>query len=197
MAKKENYYGINKEAVERLVEADETNSPEVSEEEIAKYRGKKKFNIPNVLKVLLIKWWFNGAICFFFYLGLGTVLTDALDQWFVLGAALGILTDLLTNHLLRFIEKTEHENDKYMMVTTRKFVSLFLNIPYAFLLLYCVIYFYNVINTVYVNAKGVTEAVALPVGPVLFGLFYLGFDLLFILIKNTFKKIIADATAKK
>lgn len=197
MAKKENYYGINKEAVERLVEADETNSPEVSEEEIAKYRGKKKFNIPNVLKVLLIKWWFNGAICFFFYLGLGTVLTDALDQWFVLGAALGILTDLLTNHLLRFIEKTEHENDKYMMVTTRKFVSLFLNIPYAFLLLYCVIYFYNVINTVYVKAKGVTEAVALPVGPVLFGLFYLGFDLLFILIKNTFKKIIADATAKK
>ncbi|MBO7354331.1 MAG: hypothetical protein J6U61_08780, partial [Lachnospiraceae bacterium] len=135
----------------------------------------------------------SGAICFFFYFGLGTYLKDTLDQMFVLGAAMGILTDLLTNHMLTFIEKTERQNDRYKMVTVRKFWSLFLNIPYAFVILACVVYLYNLINVLVINVKGIEDTVALPVEPVLFGLFWLGFDLLFIGMKRLLTSIFRDA----
>lgn len=190
-----NLYKLNTEAVDRLVNADETNSPEVSDAEIAKYSGRKKFAIPNLVKVIFIKWWFNGAICFFFYFGLGTYIKTNIDLLFILAMALGILTDLLTNHMLRFVEKTEGANDRYIMVTTRKFTSLFLNIPYAFLLLYCVVYLYNVINVVICNIKGIENTVALPVEPVLFGIFYMLFDWLFIAVKHLMRKILNDAKA--
>jgi len=193
--KEKNYYDLKTDAVDRLVNANEQNSPEVSDKEIEKVSGKKRFKIPNLVKVLFIKWWFSGAICFFFYFGLGTYLKDTLDQLFVLGAAMGILTDLLTNHMLTFIEKTERANDRYKMVTVRKFWSLFLNIPYAFLILVCVVYLYNVINVVIINIRGVEESVALPVEPVLFGLFWLLLDMLFIGMKNLLIKIFHDAAA--
>lgn len=191
--KEKNYYDLKTDAVDRLVNANEQNSPEVSDKEIEKISGRKRFSIPNIIKVLLIKWWFSGAICFFFYFGLGTYLKDTLDQMFVLGAAMGILTDLLTNHMLTFIEKTERQNDRYKMVTVRKFWSLFLNIPYAFVILACVVYLYNLINVLVINIKGIEDTVALPVEPVLFGLFWLGFDLLFICMKRLLTSIFRDA----
>ena len=191
--KEKNYYDLKTDAVDRLVNANEQNSPEVSDKEIEKISGRKRFSIPNIIKVLLIKWWFSGAICFFFYFGLGTYLKDTLDQMFVLGAAMGILTDLLTNHMLTFIEKTERQNDRYKMVTVRKFWSLFLNIPYAFVILACVVYLYNLINVLAINIKGIEDTVALPVEPVLFGLFWLGFDLLFIGMKRLLTSIFRDA----
>lgn len=193
--KEKNYYDLKTDAVDRLVNANEQNSPEVSDKEIEKISGRKRWSIPNIVKVLLIKWWFSGAICFFFYFGLGTVLTNTTDQLFVLGMAMGVLTDLLTNHMLTFIEKTERANDRYKMVTVRKFWSLFLNIPYAFVLLACVVYLYNIINVLVINIKGIEDTVALPVEPVLFGLFWLGFDLLFIGMKHLLIRIFRDAAA--
>ena len=194
--KEKNYYDLKTDAVDRLVNANEQNSPEVSDKEIEKISGRKRWSIPNIVKVLLIKWWFSGAICFFFYFGLGTYLKTTVDQLFVLGAAMGVLTDLLTNHMLTFIEKTERANDRYKMVTVRKFWSMFLNIPYAFVILACVVYLYNVINVIVVRSKGLEDAVALPVEPVLFGLFWMGFDMLFIGMKRLLIKIFRDAEQK-
>ena len=195
ITKEKNYYDMKTDAVDRLVNANEENSPEVSQKEIEKISGRKRFKIPNVVKALFIKWWFNGAICFFFYFGLGNVISDSLDQIFVLGAAMGILTDLLTNHMLRFIERQERENDKYMMVTVRKFWSLFINIPYAYIVLGCVVYLYNVINVMMINIRGIEDTVALPVEPILFGLFFMMIDLIFIGMKRLFSKILHDAKA--
>ena len=193
--KEKNYYDLKTDAVDRLVNANEQNSPEVSQKEIEKISGRRRLKIPNVVKALFIKWWFNGAICFFFYFGLGTYLSVSIDQLFVLGAAMGILTDLLTNHMLRFIERRERENDKYMMVTLRKFWSLFLNIPYAFIVLACVVYVYNVINVVLIRVRGLEDAVALPVEPILFGIIYMIIDFVFIGMKLLFSKILRDAKA--
>lgn len=189
-----NYYGINTEAVDKLVNASEDTAPEVSDEEIEKISGKKRFNIPNGIKVVFIKWWFNGAICFFFYLGLGTVIGNTVDQLFVLGAAMGVLTDLLTNHMLRFVEKTERQNDKYQMITMRKYWSLLLNIPYAYLVLICVFYLYGIINLV---IQQINPDKILAVGPIVFGILYLAVDTLFIGMKNLMIKIIEDAKAKQ
>ena len=54
---------------------------------------------------------------------------------------------------------------------------------------------YNVINTAIVRLTG-TEGVPLGVGPILFGVFYTGFDLLFIRMKALFGQILKEAKEK-
>ena len=190
------YYKLKTDAVDRLVHAE--NAPKVSEAEIKKFTSKGKFSIPGWLKILFIKFWFAGAVCYFFFWGLGVYIQGA-DLMAVLAIGLGVVTDVLTNKALRHFEPTEREYDKWMMVTVRKFWSLFLNVVYAGLILFCVIKTYYVINVaigVSANPDSSEKASMLGVEPILFGLFYLGFDMLFITMKNTMVKIIKDAEAK-
>ena len=58
------YYKLDVKAVDDLVNADVSNSPKVSKEEIAKYSGRsaKRFRIPSWLKICFIKFWFSAAI---------------------------------------------------------------------------------------------------------------------------------------
>ena len=189
----ENYYDLKTDAVDRLVNA--KDAPEVSDEEIRKYTSKGKFHIPEWLKIVFIKFWFSGAICYFFLWGLGLYL-DRLDLMFVLTVGLGVTMDLMVNHVLHYFEPQKGAYDKWMMITTRKWWSFFANIPYAGLLLFCVIQAYTVINTLLVGDVTTAESVAIGVEPVLFGLFYMGFDMLFIAIKNTLIKVFRDAEKK-
>ena len=79
------------------------------------------------------------------------------------------------------------------MFPKKKNVNLFLNIFYAFGVLLTVIWIYNVIN-VLINAIAGTETVTyFGVEPIFFGFLYMCVDILFIKIKNTAAKIIADA----
>ena len=54
------FYDLKTEAVDKLVNASKDSVPKVSDEEIAKVSGKKKFRIPNIVKVMFIKFWFHG-----------------------------------------------------------------------------------------------------------------------------------------
>ena len=119
--------------------------------------------------------------------------TDYWDQMLVLGVALGIVTDLLTNNLFRFYAKTPGANDRWMMFPQKKFITLFLNILYAFLVLACVVMTYQAINALLVALTGARDTVPLGVGPILFGVFVTAWDQLFITMKRTLIKIFRDA----
>ena len=189
----ENYYDLKTDAVNRLVNAE--NAPEVSDAEIRKYKSRGRLNIPSWLKIVFVKFWFSGAICYFFLWGLGTYISG-LDLMFALAVGLGISMDLMVNGMLRYFEPEKSAYDKWMMVTVRKFWSIFLNVVYAGVLLYCIIWAYNVINTLLVGDAETAQRVAVPVEPILFGLMYMGFDMLFITVRNTIVKIFHDADAK-
>lgn len=189
----ENYYDLKTDAVNRLVNAE--SAPEVSDAEIRKYKSKGKLNIPTWFKIVFVKFWFSGAICYFFLWGLGTYISG-LDLMFVLAVGLGMSMDLMVNNLLHYFEPEKGAYDKWMMVPFRKFWSIFLNVVYAGGLLYCIIWAYNVINTFLVGSVETAQTVAVPVEPILFGLLYMGFDMLFITVKNTIKKVFRDANAK-
>ena len=187
------YYKLNLKAVDDLVTADVSNSPKVSEEELRKYRSGPKVKLSEIAKALLIKLWFAGATCFFFLWGLGVYLPDPLDQLAVLGLALGVVIDLLVNNIFRFYAKTEGANDRYMMFPRKSFWTLPLNIIYAFLLLFCVVTTYNAVNAALIGITGAKDTVPLGVGPILFGVFTTAWDMLFIQIKHTARKVFADA----
>ncbi len=191
------YYELKTDAVDRLVNAKE--APEVSEEEIRKYKGKGgKWTIPSWVKILFVKFWFSGAICYFFLWGLGLYLQN-LDLMVALAIGLGVVTDLMINGLLKYFEPQKYAYDKWMMVTVRKWWSMFLNVLYAGVLLFFIVQTYEIINRIItgstpVDGEGVP--VPVPVEPLLFGLLYMGYDMLFILIKNNVVKAFRDANEK-
>jgi len=187
------YYKLNLKAVDDLVTADESNSPKVSETELRKYRSGPKIRLSDTLKALLIKFWFNGATCFFLLWGLGTYLHSWLDQVVVLALALGAVNDLLTNNVYRFYARTPGANDRWMMFPQKAFYTLPLNIIYAVLLVFLVITTYNVINMAIIRFTGATDTMPLGVGPILFGLFTTAWDMLLIKIKHTAQSVLSDA----
>ncbi len=182
--KETDYYDLKKDAINALAEADESNSPEVSKEELKKYRSASGIHLPGWLTAYLIKAWFAGAVCFFFIWGLGIYMADVYDTLLVTGIGMGIVTDIITNNALRFMEPTRGENDKYIMVTMRGYISFILNMLYSCFVLFFVYTLYIVINGILGGVTGQPDKVYLGVEPILFGLFYLGFDLLFIEIKH-------------
>ncbi len=184
------YYKLHTKEVADLIDADESNSPEVSKEELDKYRSGPKLRLSEQMRAVLIKMWFPGSVCFFIFWGLSTHITARLDLLVVFGMALGMVTDILTNNTLRFFAKTEGANDWCMMFPKRRYINFFLNIIYAMLLLACVDFLYNVINMLLITF---TNGAYLGVEPILFAVFYTCFDLLFISIKRMFLRIIADA----
>jgi len=189
-------YNLKSEAVEELLEAQQGEAPEYSEEELAKYRSGGKFRIPDPVKVLFLKAWFAGAVCYFILWGLGMYIYSLIDMMFVLGIALGMATDLLTNNVIRFIEPTPGANDRWLLFPKKGMASFFLNIVYALVIVICVYNLYTGINGAYAAVTGNTDVVLLGVEPILFGVFCMGFDVLFLLIKRTVASIFADAKAK-
>ena len=195
-SKQADYYKLKTKAVEDLVTADESNSPEVSPEELRRYTSGPRFKFPNWVKVLFIKAWFPGCVCFFFLWGLGNMVADQLDMLFITGIALGVVTEMLTNNVLRFLAKTQGGNDRYMMFPKKAYITFPLNILYAFVVLFLVYTAYNVINLVIIRVTGMTDTVPLGVEPVLFGIFYLCFDMILIESKHLLQDIFRGGRRK-
>ena len=192
-------YELKSDAVEALAGTDSQQTPEYSKEELNKYRSRRKLSIPDFVKILLVKAWFAGVVCFFFLWGLGNYVPNTIDLLFICAIALGMVTDILTNGAIRFMEQTPGGNDQWMLLPKKGMLSFFLNILYAFLIIFCVYELYVCINTTINSITGSTDAVPLGVEPILFGLFCMGFDMLFVGLKRLLKTILADAmrSAKK
>ncbi len=184
---------LKTQAVDKLITADEDNVPEVGAAEIRQYTSSGLDKIPSWVKALFLKFWFNGAMCFFFLWGLGNVL-KGWDIILVLALASGIVTDLLLNNIFRFISPTDHGYDKWMIFPQKKYWTLFANIAYSSVVVLLVVYTYNGIN-IAINGPD-SDKVAIAVEPFLYGLMYLIYDLVFIGFKNLLIKIIKDAKAK-
>lgn len=183
ITKQADYYKLKTQAVEDLASADESNSPEVSEEELKKYRSSSGIKFPDWAKMLLIKFYFPGAVCFFFIWGLGNMVADQLDLLFITGIAMGVVTEMITNNVIRFFERTPGGNNRWMMLPSKKYYTFILNILYAFVVLALVYGTYNVINMALIAITGAVDTVPLGVEPILFGVFYCGYDMLLIQAK--------------
>lgn len=192
---KDKNYNLKSEAVETLAGADREEVPVYSQEELNRYRTPKGFHIPQWVKILLIKAWFAGAVCYFILWGLGMYVGNMLDMLFVLGAVLGMVNDVLVGSILRFMEKTPGENDQWLFFRKKGLGSFFGNIVYAYLVIFCVYTLYNVINMALGGLFDTTDVVYLGVEPILFGIFCTGFDMLFIWMKRLFGELVRNAKA--
>lgn len=188
-----NYYQTHDDAIERLINAEDDNVPEVGAEELKQYESSALSKIPAWLKAMFIKFWFNGAVCFFFLWGLGNYIVNYWNLLLVVGLAMGAITDLIVNNIFRFTAEEDHSNDKWMLFPQKKFWTFFANIVYAFVILACVVLLYSGINKIFADG----DDVPLGVEPILFGLFYLLFDMAVIGIKNLIVKAVVNAKDTK
>lgn len=186
------YYKLHTDAVRDLAEADESNSPEVPESELLRYRSGSKLRLTDWAKAILVKMWFAGSVCFFIFWGLSAYVTARLDLLLIFGIALGVVTDVLTNNILRAFAKTEHGNDRWMMFPQKRYATFFFNILYAFVLLGMTETVYVVLNMLVLAIDG-QGARPLGVEPILFGVIYTGADLLLISLKRLAVQMVQDA----
>lgn len=190
-------YDLKTDAVDRLVNADKKTYPKTKTDPGKKYRSNGFLDkIPSPIKALFIKFWFNGAVCFFIYWGLGMYIWDTLDMIVILGVVMGMVTDILVNNTFHFFAITEGENNKWMMFPKRKFWTFFANILYAIPVILIVAWIYNVINILLNVLNGTDGQMFFGVEPVMFGILYVAVDMLFIGMKNLAIKIINDAKEK-
>lgn len=188
------YYDLHARAVEDLVTADSANSPPVDPEELRKYKARRWVRLSERAKALLVKAWFAGMTCYFFFWGLGGSGLRGLDRIAVLGVALGLVTELLTNNVLRFMAKAPGANDRWILFSRKGYFTFPLNIVYGLALVLCVAATYGAVNAALAAVTGAGEGEALlGAGPVLFGVFATAWDLIFLGCKRLFGRILADA----
>ena len=189
------YYRLKTQAVDDLVSANEENSPPVSAAELRKYRSGPQISMADWVKAILIKIWFAGVICYFFIWGLSTFTLNPWDHIAVVSAALGTVTNVITNNLFRFIAKTPGAYDRWMMVTSKKIWFLPLDLAYALVLVVCTWMTYSLVNAAAAAVLS-TEGTFLGVEPILFGIFVTGWDLIFLGMKRLLIRIVDDARRK-
>lgn len=189
----ENYYELKTDAVNRLVNADSVPQPKkMTVDPGAQYRSKNFLaKIPSWVKTLFIKFWFNGAACFFIFWGLGMLVPNLLDMLVIFGVVLGLITDIFVNNILRFVETYPGQNKKWMLISKKSNWTIFPNMIYSIVVLFCVFYLYNFINYAIVDVAG--GEFMFGVEPIAFGLLYLVVDMFFISIKNMILSIVGDA----
>ncbi len=151
---------------------------------------------PGWLKTLLLKWWAAGALLFFIGWGLPIGLSS-MYLALLLGVVGGVFTDLIGNNILR-VAVRNNESEPYMMWPQGGAGGLVLNVLHSVLIAYLIMLTYTAVNVILIGLLGL-EATAVPLGvePILFGLLYLGFDMLLILIKRRVQALAAEEKAKK
>ena len=192
---KQHNYELKSDAVDALVNADTEEVPQYSKEELGKYRTHRSIELPELVKVLILKTWFPGAVCYFILWGLGAYVSSNLDMLFIVGVVLGMVTDLLTNNILRFMEKTPGDNNRWMLVTHKGMVGFGLNLLCSMVIVLCVFFLYEYVNRLAALVTGDPTRVFLAVEPFFYGVFCMGFDMLFLGIKHLLAAIFRGAKA--
>ncbi|MDE6105411.1 MAG: hypothetical protein K2G38_07010 [Clostridia bacterium] len=161
------------------------------------YKVDKFSRIPVWIKALFIKFWFAGAVCYFIMFGLK--INDRLDQLVLTGAVLGLIVDVLVNPLFRYMESDRKEYNAYMMFPFpfKAFWTFFTNLIYYILILVCVNYCYLGLNEFINYIKHTKDTIQVGVEPLLFGVFAVACDMLFIGIKNGLVALIKKLKNKK
>ena len=186
------YYQLKTDAVNQLVNANVTNTEEIPEKELKKYRRKSLLNMPEGLKYFLLKAWFAGVICWFFLIGLGSYGIASLDMIVIMGIVTGLIWDLPVNIYIR-LKAEEKDYGRWMMFPKTGVGAGICNALYGLVLVGLVAGTYAVINRI-LYAAGSEQA--LSVGPILFGLLTAGWDWILLRFKTLGRNILSDAREK-
>jgi len=155
------------------------------------YRIDRFAGIPAPVKAVFIKFWFAGPVFFFIVMGMESLVSiDQLDLVLVLGAGLGLITDLLVNNIFRYMQTDTNDMDVYMVFPKKNMTGFVCNILYGILMSMAISYTYNAINLLAIaNGTVSSDEVFLPTEPLLYGVFFVLYDFSVLGIKYIVRRI--------
>lgn len=169
-------------SIEEEIAYKSKNQEEEIEKDLDPYKIDRLSSFPMWILILIIKWWFAGAIYYFAYMGILVQTTDGSTEAIIGGVILGAVLDILVNRVIRFIEREKGANEKYILITTKKYVSFILNMLYGLLISLFITYGVGFLVTKIAQLFGHTGSVGME--PITFGIMFVLIDLGLIKIKN-------------
>ena len=162
------------------------NQQEQLDKQYDPYKIDKLAGLPSWVVVFLLKWWFAGAIYYFAWMGIFAMSEDGSTEALLGGIILGAVMDILVNRIIRFVERENGTNEKYILIRTKKFYSFVMN------MLYCVIvsFFitYGVGGVIGLIAKAFGHEGDIGLEPISFGLMFFAIDWICLKIKHLINK---------
>ena len=158
-----------------------------SSKEFNPYKLDKLSRIPAWIKAFFIKFWFAGCVYYLIGMGLGSIITNDENRVLLIGIILGIVVDVLVNPALRYFQSHDREYDPYMMFPFpfKKYWTFFTNIIYYILIAFLVGYLYQGLNLIIgLITSSADKVIYVGVEPLLFGVFCVIVDMIFIGIKD-------------
>ncbi|NLD26126.1 MAG: hypothetical protein GX661_02070 [Acholeplasmataceae bacterium] len=191
-----NHYELKTEAIDELAAAlkEDPTKETKTEVKIPKpYQNDKLAKIPTWIKVLFVKFWIAGAICYFGYWGLGLSVPSTFDLLVLVGLITGVVNYLLVNPAFLHFETDKKEYHAYLLlpIPSKKYWTIIVHIVYGMLVNFAVFGIYTLINLAFVAIKDLPEGtITLGVEPLLYGLFFMMVDMFFVSIKNLIVKAV-------
>ncbi len=164
------------------------------------YKLDRLSRVPTWIKAVFIKFWFAGMVSYLISMGLGSIISSDENRLLLSGLVLGVVVDFLVNPIFRYFESSDKEYNPYMMFPfpVKKFWTIFANIIYYILVVLVVNYtFYYGVNELFNYINGTENTVYLYLEPLLFGLFTVVIDMVFIGIKDLIVFLIKKSKNKK
>lgn len=139
--------------------------------------------VPAFIKAVFVKFWFAGAVCFFMMWGIGLQDEDAV---LFVGVVMGLVVDILVNPVFRYMESDRKEYNAYMMFPFpfKALWTFFANIFYYTVVIVIVNLCYLGTNELFNLIYATDDKYYLGVEPLLFGVFSVIVDMIFIGIKD-------------
>lgn len=149
------------------------------------YAIDKLHKVPFWIKVLILKYWFFGAINFFMLMGIGS--SDGNSdywQWMAIFCGLigGAFYDFVINKIIMLWETDKHEGKYFSMIISKKYYAMIINIIYFVFLFINVYLVQNALGDFF--HKTLKWNYTPGQEPFSFGLIVLGIDAFYLLIKN-------------
>lgn len=153
------------------------------------YALDKMKKVPIIVKICFLKFWASGATYYFVGWGLGQYIPSVYDQLVVIGITLGLVMEYIINKIISYMDSTTQPTKKYRIVKSNNVKALFINIFWGLFFTTLIIFSYELLNIIALNITNFSpEKVLFPVGPIGFGLLYLLFETITLLIVNQIRK---------
>lgn len=193
------FYELKTESVEKLVTANVENTKYIDTGEHDPYKIDRLSRVPTWIKASFVKWWFMAAMCFFFYWGLGMLISNWENMWLLMSLGTGLLTDIVLYNLFRHFQSDSLEYEPFMITPKRRWWTIFINVLYAAIVCYAIELIYHGINlfAVFVGWNEDPAKAWLGAEPLLYGIFFVLVDAVFLAIKFGITRLVRHIQIKR
>lgn len=153
--------------------------------ELHPYKTSFFSKIPLKVRIPLIKWWFMGAIYYFVGWGLPQFRSSGIDTIFILGLIIGLVNITVLQYIIKELSVSPDVYNIYLSIRNKSVLRGLISVIYGWIIAALIATTYELLNRLFIIVFSLKEnTVSIGVEPILFGILYVLFDGVWMLIRN-------------